>query len=161
MRYFCDDLLSKHCNCIDKDGSLLQRLTDSLFAAICRWVLASLNTGTWLWSYQSTAFISERSEQDAESETQSIAEENHNADVDEEHDADMDEDVKKEEADSEDGVPAQVTDNKTVVSMPEPVTDGVEVKVKDEARSQAEVRVFALVVAILLYCYDIFSLFMP
>ncbi|XP_021921090.1 scaffold attachment factor B2-like isoform X2 [Zootermopsis nevadensis] len=82
--------------------------------------------------------ITKRSEQDAESETQSIAEENHNADVDEEHDADMDEDVKKEEADNEDGVPAQVTDNKTVVSMPEPVTDGVEVKVKDEARSQAE-----------------------
>jgi hypothetical protein len=94
--------------------------------------------------------VSERSEQDAESETQSNAEENHNTDMDEEHDVDVDEDVKKEEADNEGGAPTQVTDKKPVVLMPEPVTDDVqvEVKVKDEAeeeaKPQAEVHVFVL-----------------
>lgn len=110
--------------------------------------------------------LSERSEQDTESETHSNAEENHNTDMDEEHDIDMDDEaregVNKEGADDADGAPTHTKDEfldkkPVVVLMPDPAIDAkVEVKVKDEpeeeAKSQAEVRVFCLcVVASLLF----------
>jgi hypothetical protein len=97
-----------------------------------------------------SCLVSERSEQDAESETQSNTEENHNTDMDEEHDVDVEEDVKKEEADNGDGANTQVTDSKPVALVPEPVADDVqvEVKVKDEPekeeKPQAEVHIFEL-----------------
>jgi hypothetical protein len=106
---------------------LHENIIETTFIVTCGSIIPSLAA-----KFSVSSFVSERNEQDAESETQSNTEENHNADLDEEHDADVGEDVKKEEAGNEDRTPTHVTDDKPVVSMPEPVTDDNQVEVKDE-----------------------------
>jgi biopolymer transport protein ExbD len=101
--------------------------------------------------------LSERGEQDVESETHSNAEENHNADMDEEHDVevDVDENGKKVLKEDEAGDEAESTQMKdevldktpVVVLTADPAIDAeAELKVKDEpeegARPQVEVCVY-------------------
>jgi hypothetical protein len=101
--------------------------------------------------------LSERGEQDVESEAHSNAEENHNADMDEEHDVevDVDESAKKGMKEDEAGDEAELTQAKdevpdktpVVVLTADPAIDAeAELKAKDEpeegARTQVEVRVY-------------------
>jgi hypothetical protein len=95
----------------------------------------------------SNVLLSERGEQDVESETQSNAEENHNTDMDEERDVDMDADEEakeEEEMGNEDGASSQVKDElldkvPVVVLTANPtVEDKAELKVKDEAEKETK-----------------------
>jgi hypothetical protein len=101
----------------------------------------------------SNVLLSERGEQDAESETQSNAEENHNTDMDEERDVDMDADEEpkeEEETCNEDGAPSQVKDEvldkvPVLLTANPIIEEKAELKVKDELEEEtkpvAEVRV--------------------
>jgi hypothetical protein len=92
-------------------------------------------------------FLSERGEQDAESETQSNAEENHNIDMDEERDVDMDADEEpkeEEELGNEDGAPSRVRDDEALDKVPVVLTANsviahkAEAKVKDESQEETK-----------------------
>jgi hypothetical protein len=96
----------------------------------------------------SNVLLSERGEQDAESETQSNAEENHNTDMDEERDVDMEaEEEPKEEEETtgnEDGAPSQVKDealDKVPAVVPttnSTIAHKAELKGKDESQEETK-----------------------